>query len=139
MPMQGTRRRRRDPRPAACCGGLGRLLSPRVFKALGDASRIGLLVRLAEAGGPRTVGDIARGGDVDLSVVSRHLAVLREAGVIRCVRRGKEVWCAVESAALARMLRELADAFEACCSPAPAWGRRSRAPPVRRARGLPAP
>ncbi len=120
--MQRSNRHRQGPRAAACCGGLGQLLSPRVFKALGDSSRISLLARLAEAGGPCTVGDIAKGSNVDLSVVSRHLAILREAGVIQCVRRGKEVHCTVQGAALARMLRELADAFEACCPRQPVQG-----------------
>jgi len=94
------------------------MLSPRLFKALADPSRIALLVRLAEAGGPRTVSDVARGSNVDLSVVSRHLAILREAGILQCVKRGKEVWCSVQSDALARILRNLADALEACCPPA---------------------
>ncbi len=103
--------------PAACCPDLGRLLSPRLFKALADPSRTGLLVRLAEGREPRTVSEAARGSGVDLSVVSRHLAVLREAGVIECVKRGKEVLCSFRGDVLARALRELADAFEACCPP----------------------
>ncbi len=99
----------------ACRGGLAELLAPRVFKALGDPRRVALLVRLAEARGPRTVSEIARGSTVDLSVVSRHLAVLREAGVIECARRGKEVLCTVRTDTLARFLRDLANALEQCC------------------------
>ncbi|HEY3355205.1 MAG TPA: metalloregulator ArsR/SmtB family transcription factor [Polyangia bacterium] len=95
------------------------LLSPRLFKALGDPSRLQLVLRLAEVGGtPCTVGHVAAGTDLDVSVVSRHLAILRDAGVIECVKRGKEVWCAVRTEALARTLRELADALEVCCPPA---------------------
>ena len=101
--------------PAACCSGLQSLLSPKVFKALSDPKRLSLLVRLAEERGPCTVGLVAEGSGVDLSVVSRHLAVLREAGIIECVKRGKEVWCVVQTAAVVKLLRDLADALEACC------------------------
>lgn len=100
---------------ADCCSGLASLLSPRLFKALGDPKRLSLLVRLAAKRGPCTVSEVAGGSGVDLSVVSRHLAVLREAGIIGCVKRGKEVWCTVQTAAVAQLLRELADALDACC------------------------
>jgi ArsR family transcriptional regulator len=95
------------------------MLSPRLFKALADPKRLSLLVRLAEEQGPCTVGRTARGSGVDLSVVSRHLAILRDAGIIRCEKHGKEVWCTVQSDALAGILRKLADALEACCPSGP--------------------
>lgn len=102
--------------PGSCCAaGLSELLSPQLFRALADPRRLSLLVRLADKGGPCTVGQLADGSGVDLSVVSRHLAVLREAGVITCEKRGKEVWCTVQTGAVARILRDLADALETCC------------------------
>jgi DNA-binding transcriptional ArsR family regulator len=100
---------------SACCGGLGDLLSPKLFKALSDPKRLSLLIRLAEGREACTVGQMAQGSGVDLSVVSRHLAILREAGVIRCEKRGKEVWCVVQTGAVVKILRDLADALEACC------------------------
>jgi DNA-binding transcriptional ArsR family regulator len=107
-----------DARP--CCSGLQELLSPGLFKALSDPRRLSLLVRLADAGRPCTVGHLAEGSGIDLSVVSRHLAVLREAGIISCEKQGKEVWCRVQTGAVAQILRGLADALEACCpSPPP--------------------
>lgn len=102
-------------RPAACCGGLKDLLSPKLFKALSDPRRIALLIRLAEAREPCTVGVVAEGSGVDLSVVSRHLAILREAGVIECEKQGKELWCVVQTRAVVQILRDLADALDACC------------------------
>lgn len=99
-----------------CCD-LSAYLSPRLFKALGDSTRVALLARLAEAGRACTVGEMAREATIDVSVVSRHLAILREAGVIECLKRGREVWCRVRIASLARTLRELADALETCCPP----------------------
>ena len=102
---------------ASCCSGLGGVLSPRLFKALSDPKRVSLLVRLAEERCSCTVSQLAEGSGVDLSVVSRHLAILREAGIIRCVKRGKEVWCTVQTDTLVRILREIAGALEACCPP----------------------
>jgi len=98
-----------------CCSGLSQMLSPRLFKALGDPSRVRLLVKLAEAGGPCTVSDLAKGGNVDISVVSRHLAVLRETGIISCEKQGKEVFCTVRTDWLTKVLRDLAGALEVCC------------------------
>lgn len=100
---------------ASCCGGLQELLSPKLFKALSDPKRLSLLVRLAEQREPCTVGTIAEGSGIDLSVVSRHLAILREAGVIRCDKQGKEVRCVVQTDIVAQILRGLADALDACC------------------------
>ena len=100
-----------------CCAGLEDLLSPRLFKALSDPRRLQLFVRLAGEGCACTVGQLADGSGVDLSVVSRHLAVLREAGVISCEKRGKEVWCTVQTGEVAGILRDLADALDACCPP----------------------
>ncbi len=101
--------------PSPCCSGLASLLSPKLFKALSDPKRVSLLIRLAEQREPSTVGLVADGSGVDISVVSRHLAVLRDAGIIECQKRGKEVWCSVQTGVLARLLRDLADALDACC------------------------
>jgi ArsR family transcriptional regulator, arsenate/arsenite/antimonite-responsive transcriptional repressor len=100
---------------SACCSGLKDLLSPKLFKALSDPKRLSLLVRLAEQREPRTVGLLAEGSGVDMSVVSRHLGILRDAGVIECQKRGKEVWCSVRTETIVKILRDLADALEACC------------------------
>lgn len=102
-------------RSGPCCSGLKGLLSPKLFKALSDPRRLALLVRLAEAREPRTVGVVAQGSGVDMSVASRHLAILREAGIIACEKRGKEVYCVVQSRQVVKVLRDLADALEACC------------------------
>jgi ArsR family transcriptional regulator len=102
-------------RSSACCGGLKGLLSPKLFKALSDPTRLSLLVRLAEACEPCTVGVVANGSGVDMSVVSRHLGILRDAGILRCEKRGKEVLCAVDTSTVVKFLRDVADALEACC------------------------
>ncbi len=98
-----------------CCGDPAGLLETRLFKAPCDPTRIAILVRLAEAVDDRTVGQIAEDGPVDTSVVSRHLAALRDAGIVEATRRGKEVYHRVRYRALAATLRAGADAIEACC------------------------
>ncbi len=102
--------------PATCCAGLEGLIDPELFRALGDPNRVALLVRLGQSSRPTTVTEAAECCPVDLSVVSRHLAVLREAGVVRAAKRGREVHYTV-SRDLAASLRALADALDACCPP----------------------
>lgn len=103
--------------PSTCCPELQRWLSPGLFKALGDPTRLGLLAFLAAGGGERTVTELGGCCAVDLSVVSRHLHVLRDAGVVEARKRGKEVFYKVRATALAGVLRSLADALESACAP----------------------
>ena len=113
--MQMTKDKDDQQETATCCSGLSELLSPQLFKALSDPKRLELLVRVAEGGGPNTVTGVAKGSGIDMSVVSRHLAILREAGVIKCEKRGKEVLCTLQADVIVRILRQLADALESCC------------------------
>jgi len=91
------------------------VLDPAFFKALADPNRRTLVARLARERGPSTVSEVAECCPVDLSVVSRHLAVLRDAGVVHAEKHGREVRYRIEHAVVARRLRELADAIETCC------------------------
>ena len=87
-----------------------------LFRALGDSSRLDILAGLASCcGESKTVSEVARDIPKDISVVSRHLATLRNAGVLRAERRGKEVhyFCCYRE--LVTALRSVADAVEACC------------------------
>jgi ArsR family transcriptional regulator len=100
---------------AECCQDLVELLLPDFFKALSDPNRIALVARLAERGSHCTVSEIAACCPVDLSVVSRHLATLRQAGVVEAEKRGRQVYYSVRFSDLANALRRMADAIEACC------------------------
>lgn len=100
---------------SSCCQQAERILDPSLFRALGDPSRLSVLCRLIELGEPSTVSQVACCCPLDLSVVSRHLAQLRLAGVAAAEKRGKEVRYRVLYASLARTLRAMADAIEACC------------------------
>ena len=98
---------------------LERQLDPELFRALGDATRLEVLLRLAAADGPIGVTSVADCCGVHLSGVSRHLAILRRAGIVRARREGREVLYDFDAATLAKTLRSLADALEACpcCAP----------------------
>jgi DNA-binding transcriptional ArsR family regulator len=52
---------------------------------------------------------------IDISVVSRHLATLRDAGVLSSEKRGKEVYYTVRGNALVESLRAIANEIEECC------------------------
>jgi DNA-binding transcriptional ArsR family regulator len=59
-----------------------------VFGALSDPTRRAVIRRLAD--GPATPTDLAEGLPVSRQAVSKHLEVLREAGLVRSRREGRE-------------------------------------------------
>jgi ArsR family transcriptional regulator len=59
------------------------------FRALGDPSRREILRLLRD--GPKTSGEIAEHFPSAWPTVSRHLAVLREAGLILSERNGQQI------------------------------------------------
>ena len=90
-------------------------LRPEVFRALGEPTRLAVIARLATADGPRGVTELSDCCGVHLSGVSRHLAILRRAGLVKAHRQGREVLYDLESERLSVLLRGLADALENCC------------------------
>jgi ArsR family transcriptional regulator, arsenate/arsenite/antimonite-responsive transcriptional repressor len=103
----------------ACCPDLESRFSPEFFKALCDPNRIAIVTRLASACGEQTVSQVAKCCPVDISVVSRHLATLRDAGIVTSRKAGKQVLYAVRYDALVKTLRDLADAIDSCCPTPP--------------------
>jgi ArsR family transcriptional regulator, arsenate/arsenite/antimonite-responsive transcriptional repressor len=63
--------------------------SNRAFRALADETRRMILRLLRD--GPLTSGEIADRFDSSWPTVSRHLAVLREAGLVVTERHGQEI------------------------------------------------
>ena len=98
-----------------CCSGLTEWMQPDLFKALSDPNRISILTRLAERAVEQTVTQVASCCPVNISVVSRHLRTLKDAGVVAAEKRGKEVFYRVKVQDLVSLLRNLADALEDCC------------------------
>lgn len=101
----------------SCCQDLDQLFSPRLLSALSDPNRIALLARLARCGRPCSVSELSECCPTDLSVVSRHLSTLKQAGVLEAEKRGRQVFYQVRYQALSGTLRAMADAVEACCPP----------------------
>jgi DNA-binding transcriptional ArsR family regulator len=63
-----------------------------VFAALGDPTRLDLVGRLC-GGGPQSITRLAAGLPVTRQAITKHLHVLRDAGIVRGLRRGREqVW-----------------------------------------------
>lgn len=65
-----------------------------VFKALGHPTRLAIVDMLAE--GERCVCEIDATIDADMSTVSRHLAVLRNVGILSSDKRGNQVFYRLE-------------------------------------------
>lgn len=61
-----------------------------VIKAMAHPSRVYLVEQLAE--GERCVCELTDGVGADISTVSRHLALLKGAGIVESERRGQKVF-----------------------------------------------
>jgi len=66
--------------------------------ALSDPTRRAILGRLAS--GPAAVGELARPFRMSQQAVSKHLAVLQRARLVRKLRRGRLQLCSVEGSPL---------------------------------------
>ncbi|MFP5071855.1 ArsR/SmtB family transcription factor [Pseudonocardia nantongensis] len=60
-----------------------------VFRALADPTRRQILDRLHEHSG-QTLGELCRGLGMSRQAVSKHLALLEDAGLVSTLRRGRE-------------------------------------------------
>jgi len=69
-----------------------------VFKALADPTRRAILRLLLED--DMAVTDVAQPFDISLAAISKHLGVLTRAGLIQQERRGRVVWCKLQTDAL---------------------------------------
>ena len=108
----------RSPKHAAAKAlPIDALLDPDLFKALCDPTRVKLLACLVKCARPCSVGEVGECCDVDLSVVSRHLAFLERAGILASIKKGRIVTYSVRSSDLCASLRDIADAIESCCPP----------------------
>ena len=60
-----------------------------VFAALGDATRLSVLAKLTN-GEPQSIARLTAGTNLTRQAVTKHLRVLEGAGMVRCVRVGRE-------------------------------------------------
>ena len=69
-----------------------------VFAALADPTRRAILAMLLED--DMAVTDVADPFAMSLAAISKHLAVLSEAGLISREKRGRVIWCKLEPDAM---------------------------------------
>jgi ArsR family transcriptional regulator, zinc-responsive transcriptional repressor len=88
-----------------------------LFKALSSPLRLGVVTALDEHG-PLCVHELVARLDVPQPLVSQHLRVLREADVVRGVRRGKEIAYEIADGHVAHVVRDaVGHASEALVAP----------------------
>ena len=103
---------------ACCASDFDELFPTELFRALSDGNRIALLAQLATGGGPQTVTEASGCCPTDISVTSRHLSILKDAGIVEAEKQGRQVLYSVRYQELSKALRRMADAIDACCPPA---------------------
>ena len=73
-------------------GGGGVAEAAPLFAALGDATRLALLVTLC-SGGPLSIARLSDHFAVSRQAITKHLDVLADAGLVRSSRQGRErIW-----------------------------------------------
>ena len=83
-----------------------------IFKALSDQNRLKILDNICQNDCECTVSEIAKCCDIDFSVVSRHLKVLRDAGILQAQKKGQKVIHHVNRKEVVTLLRSVADRIE---------------------------
>jgi DNA-binding transcriptional ArsR family regulator len=65
--------------------------SARLFAALGDENRLRLVARLCK--GPASITGLSEGFHITRQAVTKHLRVMRNSGLVRSTRRGRQtIW-----------------------------------------------
>ena len=90
-----------------------------IFKALSDPNRLRIVFALLGTETGQNVGQTAGCCEVDLSVVSRHLSILRRAGILIREKRGQQVIYRIDRQRVPAVLRGVADVMEHCCLDTP--------------------
>lgn len=83
-----------------------------VFKALGSPARLTIVRTLI--GGERCVCDLVEACGLGWSTTSKHLDVLREAGVISSEKRAQKIFCRIELSCVADFI----SCLDGVCTPA---------------------
>jgi DNA-binding transcriptional ArsR family regulator len=112
LPAAARRQRERAARELVA------IIDSDLFRALCDPVRVEI-VRLLTASGRSDVQTIAAQVPQDQSVVSRHLAVLHRAGVVRREKVGRQVFFELDGISIVTRMERMLDQFRAiiplCC------------------------
>ncbi|MDQ1240678.1 MAG: ArsR family transcriptional regulator, arsenate/arsenite/antimonite-responsive transcriptional [Thermodesulfobacteriota bacterium] len=98
-----------------------------IFRALSNPNRLQIFLRLVSCCPPGTkclsdnallhcVGELAKGLEIDPSTVSHHIRELRQSGLIRTERRGKNTLCWVDPETVADVANLLTGIRENDCT-----------------------
>jgi DNA-binding transcriptional ArsR family regulator len=105
---------------ARAARGLREIFDENLFRALCEPVRVAL-VEFLTVRGRSDIATVAAAFPQDRSVISRHLASLCEAGVVRREKVGRHVFFAVDGPGMLRRLEEILERFRRivsiCCPP----------------------
>lgn len=76
-------------------------------KGIGSVPRYRIIESLFR--GPKTVGEISKHTKLSQPLVSQHLKVLKDTGLVMDERQGKEVWYALDSKHTVELLKKLVE------------------------------
>jgi DNA-binding transcriptional ArsR family regulator len=74
-----------------------------LFRTLADPTRRAIFERLCREG-EQTVGALTSRAKVSQPAVSKHLGILKDAGLVRDRREGRETYCSAQIGALAPLI-----------------------------------
>jgi ArsR family transcriptional regulator, arsenate/arsenite/antimonite-responsive transcriptional repressor len=100
------------------------MIGPDAYKALADPTRRHILKLLREDDLP--AGAIAEQFDMSWPSVSRHLAILTNAGLVKATRRGQHLIYSLTTSVLIDIVAELADMTRLHEAPSKATARAAR-------------
>jgi len=99
---------------------LAEIFDSKLFKALCEQVRVDIL-KFLTLEGRSDVRTVAAHFPQDASVVSRHLAVLHQAGVLRRHKEGRHVFFELEGPGMVKRMEQILDRFRnvaaLCCPP----------------------
>lgn len=83
-----------------------------LLKALGEFNRLSLVYELCRCKVPQNAMCLCECCNVDASVVSRHLKILSQEGIVKLEKKGRERTYLLDRENVVKHLRELADKIE---------------------------
>ena len=89
-------RHRPNPKPGR------RAVPSMLFAAMGDETRLALVAKLS-AGGSCSISQLTEGSRLTRQAITKHLRVLTNAGLARCIRSGRETLYRFEPYAIVEM------------------------------------
>jgi len=82
------------------------------LKAIGEFNRLSLVYKLCQCKTPQNVMCLCECCDVDASVVSRHLKILAQEGIVKLDKKGRERVYVLDRKNVATKLRDFANLIE---------------------------